>query len=147
MNNTLNLNKLVISLGLVAAIAGSGFARTAPTLKVQEMDHAMMMTAKSGNFKGVEVNGGNVMASVKDGKIVLTLGGGFKTPKTPAPHWQVVDSEGNVYLLKQLTIAGKKMNKSITVPSYVKDVAKVQIWCSFAEVNLGEAAFKSPFKA
>jgi len=30
------------------------------------------------------------------------------------------------------------------VPKYVKNVAKVQIWCAFAEVNLGEASFSSP---
>jgi len=34
--------------------------------------------------------------------------------------------------------------KSITLPPYVKDVAKVVIWCAFAETNLGEASFKSP---
>jgi hypothetical protein len=40
-------------------------------------------------------------------------------------------------------IKGDKLNKSITLPAYVADVAKVQIWCAFAEVNLGEAAFAS----
>ena len=29
-------------------------------------------------------------------------------------------------------------------PKYVKNVAKVQIWCPFAEVDLGEASFSSP---
>ncbi|MGQ0666409.1 MAG: hypothetical protein ACT4O4_05180, partial [Nitrospiraceae bacterium] len=29
----------------------------------------------------------------------------------------------------------------ITLPAYVSDVAKVQIWCAFAEVLLGEASF------
>jgi hypothetical protein len=36
--------------------------------------------------------------------------------------------------------------KEITLPAYVKDVVKVQIWCSFAEANLGEASFSSPVK-
>ena len=30
---------------------------------------------------------------------------------------------------------------SITVPEYVTDVAKVQIYCSWAEAVLGEATF------
>jgi len=55
-----------------------------------------------------------------------------------------VDSQGNVYLLQKLRIKGDKINKSITLPEYIHDVAKVQIWCAFAETNLGEAAFDSP---
>ena len=30
---------------------------------------------------------------------------------------------------------------SITLPAYVKDVAKVQIYCAWAEAVLGEARF------
>jgi len=44
------------------------------------------------------------------------LGADFVTPDTPAPHWQVVDSRGNTYLLQRLKIKGDKFNKSITVP-------------------------------
>jgi hypothetical protein len=33
------------------------------------------------------------------------------------------------------------MNRSITLPSYISDVAKVQFWCAYAEVVLGEASF------
>jgi len=29
----------------------------------------------------------------------------------------------------------------VTLPGYIKDVAKVQIWCSFDEVVLGGAKF------
>ena len=78
------------------------------------------------------------------GKHVLTLSDDFKVPDTPDPHWQVVTSRGQVFLLQKLMIKGDKLNKSITLPAYVTDVAKVQIWCSFAEVNLGEAAFGAP---
>jgi hypothetical protein len=46
---------------------------------------------------------------------------------------------GNTYLLQRLMTAGDRYNKSVTVPSYVKDVASVQIWCAFAEVELGRA--------
>jgi hypothetical protein len=92
-------------------------------------------------FQGPKANTGTVMHSNEGGKIVLTLSDDFKVPDTPDPHWQVVDSKGNTYLLQRLPIKGDKVNRTITVPSYVKDVAKVQIWCAFAEVNLGEASF------
>src|SRR5574342_595290 len=95
-------------------------------------------------FSGVKVNGGTV-THTKDGmKNILTLSDDFKIPDTPAPHWQVVDSKGNTYLLQRLMVKGDKFNKTITVPSYVKDVAKVQIWCSWAEALLGEASFDKP---
>ena len=41
---------------------------------------------------------------------------------------------------------GDKFNKTITLPSYVRDVAKVQIWCAWAEALLGETTFDSPVK-
>jgi hypothetical protein len=67
-------------------------------------------------------------------------------PDTPAPSWQIVDSKGNTYLLNQFRIKGDKTNRMITLPSYIKDVAKVQVWCTFAEVLLGEAAFDTVVK-
>jgi hypothetical protein len=33
---------------------------------------------------------------------------------------------------------------TIALPSYVKDVAKVQIYCAWAEAVLGEATFGAP---
>jgi hypothetical protein len=36
------------------------------------------------------------------------------------------------------------MNRKITLPDYIKDVAKVVIWCAWAETNLGEASFDKP---
>jgi hypothetical protein len=94
-------------------------------------------------FTGVKVNGGTVTLTKEGDKTVLTLSDDFVVPQTPDPHWQVVDSKGNVYLLQRLPIKGDKINTSITVPSYVPDVAKVQIWCAFAESLLGEAPFAS----
>jgi len=32
------------------------------------------------------------------------------------------------------------------LPAYVKDVAKVQIWCAWAEALLGEASFSKAIK-
>ena len=101
---------------------------------------------KSGPFQGAKANTGYVTHTTENGNSVLTLSDDFKSPDTPDPHWQVVDSKGNVYLLQKLSIKGDKMNRKITVPKYVPDIAKVQIWCAFAETNLGEAAFEHPVK-
>ncbi len=57
-----------------------------------------------------------------------------------------MDSNGKSYLLDRLMTKGEKVKKSIVVPDYVPDIAKVQIWCAFAETNLGEAAFDHPVK-
>ena len=75
---------------------------------------------------------------------MLALSNDFKTPDTPDPHWQVVDSKGTVYDLQKMGIKDNKMNRKITLPSYVRDVAKVVIWCAWAETNLGEASFEKP---
>lgn len=101
----------------------------------------------SSQFKGPKANKGTVTHSIKDGKSVLTLSDDFVVPDTPDPHWQVVDSDGNVYLLDKLktkAFVGSTFKKEIVVPKYIKNIAKVQIWCAFAEVNLGEASFSSP---
>lgn len=115
-------------------------------------------------FAGVKVNGGTVTHSKKGSMNVLTLSDDFVVPDTPDPHWRVVDSKGTVYLLERLDIKegamttgamsqkgtkGKDMvlvNRSITLPTYVKDVAKVQIYCAWAEALLGEASFAQPVK-
>src|SRR5438094_10042021 len=101
---------------------------------------------KSGPFQGAKANKGFVTHTTANGKSTLTLSDDFVPPQTPDPHWQVVDSKGNTYLLQKLSIKGDKMNRKITVPKYVPDIANVQIWCAFAETNLGEAAFEHPVK-
>jgi hypothetical protein len=107
-------------------------------------------SATSRPFSGAKVNGGTVAASTKDGKRVLTLSSDFKVPDTPDPHWQVVDSKGRTYLLQRLGVkalgglAADRVNLSIEVPAYITDVAKVQIWCAWAEAVLGEASFSAP---
>lgn len=98
----------------------------------------------SSRFAGPKANTGTVTHKVVDGKNVLTLSADFKVPGTPDPHWQVVDSRGNSYPLQKLSIKGDKINRSITLPAYVPDISKVQIWCAFAEVVLGEASFDQP---
>lgn len=103
-----------------------------------------MSAHTSGAFSGPKVNGGTVTHSKEGGKNVLTLSDDFVAPQTPDPHWQVIDSKGNVYLLDKLMVKPDKFKKSITLPSYVPDVVKVQIWCAFAETVLGEASFQKP---
>jgi hypothetical protein len=107
-----------------------------------------MHTSKQ--FSGGKVNVGTVTHMKEGGKNILKLSSDFKVPDTPDPHWQIVDSKGNVYLLQRLGVkgitqglAGDKINMQITLPAYIKDVAKVQIYCAWAEAVLGEAAFDS----
>lgn len=103
----------------------------------------------TGQFQGPKANKGHVTHSNRDGKSVLTLSDDFVVPDTPDPHWQVVDSDGQVYLLDKLkkkALLGDKYQKEIVLPGYVKNVSKVIIWCAWAEANLGEASFSSPVK-
>jgi len=103
----------------------------------------------SSQFQGPKANKGHVTHSTRDGKSVLTLSDDFVVPDTPDPHWQVVDSDGQVYLLDKLkkkALIGDKYQMEIVLPGYVKNVSKVVIWCAWAEANLGEASFSSPVK-
>lgn len=126
-----SLSGIFLLLTTMAVFANQGMADDPHTTKA---------------FSGVKVNGGTVTHSKKGKQNVLTLSEDFQVPDTPAPHWQVVDSKGNTYLLQRLMIKGDKLDKQITVPSYVPDIAKVQIWCSWAETLLGEAPFNAPVK-
>lgn len=103
----------------------------------------------STQFQGPKANMGTVTHSTRNGKSFLTLSDDFVVPDTPDPHWQLVDSNGTVYQLDKLKlkgVTGDRFQKEIEVPKYVKNVAKVVIWCAWAEANLGEARFSSPVK-
>ena len=95
-------------------------------------------------FTGKAVNGGTVTHEMQGGKHVLAVSSDFKVPGSPDPHWQVIDTKGNAYLLNRLTLKDDKVNRSITLPAYIQDVARVQMWCAWAEVVLGEASFTQP---
>lgn len=100
-------------------------------------------------FEGAKANSGTATHGRQGNQDTLTWSDEFKIPDTPAPHWQVVDTKGNVYLLNRLKIkggliGGEKENRTITLPSYIHDVAKVQIYCAWAEALLGEASFPKP---
>ena len=123
----LGLLSMVVAAGLFTA--ANGFAADAHT------------TTK---FEGVKANSGTAIHARSGNNDTLTWSDDFKIPETPAPHWQVVDKKGNVYLLNRLAIKGDKQNRTITLPAYIQDVAKVQIWCAFAEVLLGEASYSKP---
>jgi hypothetical protein len=118
-----------------AALLAMVFATASSTFAANGTTH----TSKP--FMGAKANTGTVTHTKEGIKNFLTLSDDFKVPDTPAPHWQVVDSKGNVYLLQRLMIKGDKYNKRIEVPAYVKDIAKVQIWCAWAETLLGETSF------
>jgi hypothetical protein len=111
---------------------------------------ASAQNTTSKTFSGAKVNGGTVTYSMKDGKAVLTLSDDFKVPDTPDPHWQVVDSKGAVFTLQRLgvknpgSLAKDRINTSIALPAYVRDIAKVQIYCAWANAVLGETTFDAP---
>jgi hypothetical protein len=124
------------SLALSAALVAVTAFVLAPAASAQ--------TKTSRPFAGVKANTGSVSLAASGNQKVLTLSDDFKAPDAPDPHWQVVDDAGRVYLLQKLTVkglTGDRMNRSITLPSYITSVAKVQFWCAYAEVLLGEAAF------
>lgn len=136
-----------LAILLVTSVATTSHAYDYHTPKAQDsmsmkMDKTMNLSTTS-TFKGVEVNGGTASLYKKGNEYRLKVSDDFMLPTSPAPHWQIVDAQGNVFLLQQFNIAGDKKNKDIMLPKYIKSVAKVQVWCSFAEVVLGEASFKS----
>lgn len=126
-----------IRLAVCASAALALFAVT-PALAADQMSRP---------FAGKAVNGGTVTVSQQGGKTVLTLSQDFQVPGSPDPHWQVVDSKGTVYLLDRVKLKDDKINTTITVPPYVPDIARVQMWCAWAEVVLGEAPFAAPVVA
>ena len=142
--NTIAIAALTLGALTTTANAGTHIAPKAKASFTQGMD--MMKGITSSVFKGVEVHEGTVTLTKANGATYLEVSKDFMVPKTPAPSWQVVDAKGNVYLLNQFRIAGDKINTKIKLPSYIMSVAKVQVWCSFAEVNLGEVSFKMAVK-
>ncbi len=137
------LNSLSLVLALASAAGVPTLAHAAPTVPKTAPRAAPAASAAivSAPFRGAEVNGGTVSLVRENGRSVLRLSSDFKIPKAPAPHWQIVDGSGNVYLLARLTVVGDKTHREIVLPKYVASVAKVQIWCAFAEVLLGETSF------
>ncbi len=106
---------------------------------------------RTNQFAGAKANTGMAVFFHENGKPMLKVTDDFKVPDTPAPTWRVVDSKGNIYTLdafkiKGGLISGNAEKRQISLPNYIHDVAKVQVYCAWAEVLLGEASFSSPAK-
>src|SRR5712691_6020087 len=99
----------------------------------------------SSKFEGPKANTGTVSHTIENGKSMLRVSADFKVPDTPAPTWRVVDSKGTIYTLDAFKTKGGE-KREVVVPSYVKDIAKVQVYCAWAEVLLGDAGFSAPVK-
>jgi hypothetical protein len=99
----------------------------------------------SSPFQGPKANTGTVTHSYENGKSTLRVSADFKVPDTPAPTWRVVDSQGQIYTLDAFKIKGGE-KRAVEVPAYVKDIARVQVYCAWAQVILGEASFPAPVK-
>src|SRR5919206_199818 len=99
---------------------------------------AKMDVHTSSQFQGPKANTGTVTHYIENGKSMLKVSDDFKVPDTPAPTWRVVDSKGNIYTLDAFKIKGGE-KREVVVPSYVPNIAKVQVYCAWAQVLLGEA--------
>jgi len=129
------LNRMLSVFALVAMLVTASVSFAAKNIGPQT----------SSKFEGPKANTGTVTHTVENGKSILRVSADFKVPDTPAPTWRVVDSKGNIYTLDAFKIkAGNNEKREVVVPSYVHDIVKVQVYCAWAEVLLGEAGFSSP---
>lgn len=102
-------------------------------------------THVSGGFAGPKANTGTVSHLYENNRSILRVSSDFKVPDTPAPTWRIVDSKGTVYTLEAFKIKGGE-KREVNVPAFVKDIAKVQVYCAWAEVLLGEANYSAPVR-
>ena len=108
---------------------------------------AKMDVHTSSKFEGPKANTGTVSHYVENGKSMLKVSDDFKVPDTPAPTWRVIDAKGNIYTLDAFKIkSGNNEKREVVVPAYVPNIVKVQVYCAWAEVLLGEASFSSAVK-
>ena len=96
-------------------------------------------------FQGPKANTGAAVHTTENGKSILRVTADFKVPDTPAPTWRVVDSKGNVYTLDAFKIKGGE-KREVIVPAFIQDIVKVQVYCAWAEILLGEASFAMAVK-
>lgn len=99
----------------------------------------------SNMFAGPKANTGKVYHYYEGKQSMLRVSDDFRVPDTPAPTWRIVDSNGVVYTLDAFKIKGGE-KRQVNVPAFVKDIAKVQVYCAWAEVLLGETSFSSPVR-
>lgn len=130
-----NMNRLFTIFALVCALMFTG--------AVAYADHGGSHTTSQ--FQGAKANTGTATFTRAGATAMLKVSDDFKVPDTPAPTWRAVDSKGNIYTLDAFKIKGGE-KREVMVPAYIKDVVKVQVYCAWAEVLLGEASFSSPVK-
>jgi len=131
----MKLNRLMSVFALPAVLIAASVAFAANKADVHS----------TSQFQGPKANTGTAMHTYENGKSILRVSDDFKVPDTPAPTWRVIDSKGAVYTLDAFKIKGGE-KRVVTVPSYVHNIAKVQVYCAWAEVILGEAPFSSAVK-
>lgn len=129
------MNRLFTILALVCALMFTG--------AVAYADHGGSHTTS--HFQGAKANTGTATFTRVGANAMLKVSDDFKVPDTPAPTWRAVDSKGNIYTLEAFKIKGGE-KREVMVPAYIKDIVKVQVYCAWAEVLLGEASFSSPAK-
>lgn len=131
----MNITRIVSALAIVALLGFAGLTFAA--------DKSNMHSTNG--FQGPKANTGAAIHSTENGKSILRVSQDFKVPDTPAPTWRVIDSRGNIYTLDAFKIKGGE-KREVVVPNYVHDIAKVQVYCAWAEVLLGEASFSKAVK-
>lgn len=97
-------------------------------------------------FAGAKANTGTAIHVIENGRSILRVSSDFKVPDTPAPTWRVVDVNGNIYTLDAFKIKGGE-KREVIVPNYVPSIARVQVYCAWAQVLLGEASFADPVES
>ena len=131
----MKLNRLISVFALMALMIAASVTFAANKADVHT----------TAQFQGPKANTGTAMHTYENGKSILRVSDDFKVPDTPAPTWRVIDSKGTIYTLDAFKIKGGE-KRMVVVPSYVHNVAKVQVYCAWAEVILGEAPFSSAVK-
>jgi len=103
----------------------------AATLSVGVAFAADNMSQTTSRFQGPKANTGTATFSIESGKKMLKVSDDFKVPDTPAPTWRVVDSKGQIHTLEAFKIQSLRgENRQIVVPSFVQDIAVVQVYCA-----------------
>jgi hypothetical protein len=114
----------------------------AAALSVASVLFAAGMAHTTAKFESPQANTGTVTHTIEDGKSTLRVSADFKVPDTPARIWRVVDSKSNI--LHAGRFQDQSRGKRVVVVPCVHDIVKVQVYCAWAEVLLGETSFSSP---
>lgn len=132
MRRTYSIEGALLTATLLLGTAALTFDRTADAQEV------------TGAFRGGAVPSGHVKHEREGNRHTLVLSSDFSIHEEPPdPHWRIVDAQGSVFLLDKLKVEGR-INTRIVLPPYITSVARVEMWCAFAETVLGTAEFTDP---